>query len=284
VREEQGNTLTFTRQGTVPTRATTRTYRAPSPTYPEQNWSTGAARTLPVSLQSGHEWWTYGQAGDELIWSAEVVDQNIVDGPDELALILQTESGEEVARLPLPDATDATPRPMALRATLPTTGPYRIVLSSTSDITWRNIVTNATHLVAKNQLRFAEGTTTDVWAMVAVVGIENELAKYPMGLGEGTHRLTQLAPNTSLVGEGWFALSSADLWSPTLTPLTTATNLTTINRIIATKPSFTQTFDFAALQREQNGSFRLTFSLPGVAALPAEERPELRGLTITFTK
>jgi hypothetical protein len=235
-------------------------------------------------LAGGHEFWLYGQAGQEFTWSTDVVDQNLVEGSDEVALILYDDEGLELTRTSLLDTDNADSRPLTLTANLPTAGSYRLALSSTSDISWQNIETNASKLVSKNQLRFAGHSAVPVWTTAAIVGLEEALGKRALGLGEGEHQIKDLVPGSVVIGEGWFALSKSELWSPTMTPLTSATDLAGVDRLIATVPSFEQSFDFSALQREQNGSFRLVISLPSVGSLPSSDQPVLHQLWISFKR
>lgn len=283
-REERGDVITYTRTNSVPTRQTTRIFRAPNPEYPAYHWSTVPDRELPIALQGGHEWLVYAQNGEDLQWTASLTDQNLVPGPDESALIVIDPLGNEIARASLADSETSEPRPLAVRVRAAFSGAYRIVLSSTSDITWSNLRTNGARPVVKNHIRFAAGSSASVWTTAAVVGLEEPVGKRAVGLGEGKHRLPDVDPGTAIVGDGWFAVTEEDLWSPTLTPLTTSTNLAAVNQIIAAQPSFTQTFDFSRIQREPNGSFRLILSLPGVSTLPAEQQPVLHELKITYKK
>lgn len=311
-----------------PSRNTVVTYRATLPgTYRESDYTPlSHTQTFNVSLRGSHEYITYVK-NETLNLAVQYQDINRTFGADEGYVRVYSEDGTRVVDEPIVDdgntGEDQTysMRTITINKSNLREGVYRVELSGTSDIVWRQFTTTQRYMSFKNTLYIADDVgyldvdrKTDFVTNSKVLALETFHAEsaHSVTLGSSmvsipqSHVLTRstvtdggvVAGKTSagdvkIVGEGKFAFSRESFFDPDPKPLTASTNLDdpAIQYVYASvSPTATDangwrtattTFNLASLVKEGN-AYRFALSLPGFHA--DLHTIDVHSLTATFHK
>lgn len=308
-----------------PERSSIATYRATFPTsYRMADYEPlGHKQHLDVSLRGSHEIITYID-GEHVRFSIHYSDVNRTYGADEAIIRVWNEDGvlmlEDVHQDDgnVSEDQTSTNDGAYFFSNHWDEGVYRIELSGTSDIIWREIDTTLRYVTFKNRLYIgddvgylAEPRATSFVTNSSRLTVETFHAESPdeiMLEGEAyaipeTHvRQVIETPDVSLVdgsvsvgdikmtGDGKFALSSDMFFDPDPVSLTPFIDLDDVAYIYATTavPSTEDgwrtadaTFSLASLEKE-NGAYKFALSLPGLDELGTTI--DVHAIELTFTK
>ncbi len=311
-----------------PSRNAVVTYRATLPgTYREPDYTPlDHDQTFNVSLRGSHSSVTYIK-NETLNLAIQYHDINRTFGADEGYIRVYSEDGARVVDEPIiDDGNTGEDQTFSLhtvtieKSHLPE-GVYRIELSGTSDIVWRQFTTSQRYMSFKNIIYIADDVgyfdvdrKTDFVTNSKTLALETFHAESAHSVVVGSsrisipqsHMLTRStvadggvvagktdAGDVKIVGEGKFAFSKESFFDPDPKPLTASTNLDdpAIQYIYATvSPTATDkngwrvattTFNLASLVKESN-AYKFALSLPGFHA--DLETVDVHSLTATFHK
>lgn len=311
-----------------PSRNAVVTYRATLPgTYRDPSYTPlGRQQTFNVSLRGSHEYVTYIK-NEAFDLSLQYQDINRTFGPDEGYIRVYSEDGTRLVDESIIDDGNTTEdqtysiHTINIHKTGLPEGVYRVELSGTSDIVWRQFTTTQRFMAFKNTLYIADDVgylstdrqTTFVTnsKSLALQTFHAESAK-SIALGSSTIAIPQShvivrsavtdggvvagktdAGDIKIIGEGKFALSKDLFFDPDPKPLTASTNLNdpAIQYVYASLPpvatdasgwrTATATFDLASLAKE-SGAYKFALSLPGLSV--DHESVDIHQLTATFHK
>lgn len=312
----------------LPSRSSVVTYRATLPgVYRDASYAPIAGiQTFNASLRGSHEYLTYIK--DEA-FSLTVMYQDInrTYGADEGYVRVYNENGEAIETSTIIDDDDVsedqvyTTRTLSLSIPNLPEGVYRVELSGTSDLVWRQFVTRQRYLSFKNKLYIADDVgylasdraTTFVTNSKALaietfhatsaksLTIGNEVVEIPNSHelvrtvidDEGTVSARTDRGDMKIVGEGKFAFSAQSFFDPDARSLIAVTDLAdrALQYLITTLPpeeitadgwrSASATFTLGDLVKEV-GAYKFALSLPGQAI--DEEAVDIHKVSVTFHK
>lgn len=311
-----------------PDRSSIVTYRATLPgTYRDSSYTPlNDSQTFNVSLRGSHEYVTYIK-NETFSLSVTYQDINRTYGEDAGYIHVVNEDGVVVAGARIDDdgnisenQTYATNTMTISKTGLPE-GVYRVELSGTSDIVWRQFVTRQRYMSFKHQLFVADDVgylaqdrqTSFVTnskslafetlhadsAHVVTLGNEEIAIPSPHTLvrttieDQGTMVGKTDAGDVKMSGEGKFALTLSSFFDPDPRSLSVGTDLSddAVQYLVTSlAPKQTTesgwraasaTFDLASLAQE-SGAYKFAFSLPGQAV--DGEAIDLHRVTIVFQK
>ncbi|MEK7632548.1 MAG: hypothetical protein AAB473_02035 [Patescibacteria group bacterium] len=311
-----------------PARTAVVTYRATLPgTYREPSYTPlGHEQTFSISLRGSHEYVTYIK--NELFHLAlRYQDINRTFGADEGYVRVYDESGTVMLERTITDdgniSEDQTysSHDLVLDGKNWPEGVYRVELSGTSDIMWRQFITNQRYMAFKNRLYVGDDVgylstdrKTSFTTNSKSIAFETFHADsaHLVTLGASTvgipqsHVLTRAtipdngtvtgitdAGDIKMTGEGKFAPVASAFFDPDPRPLTTQTNLEdpTIRYVYANLSEANvnadgwrvadTTFSLTDLAKEA-GAYKFALSLPGLAT--DAQSVDVHRFTVTFHK
>lgn len=311
-----------------PARTSVVTYRATLPgTYRESSYTPlGHEQTFSISLRGSHEYVTYIK-NEAFHLALRYQDINRTFGTDEGYVRVYDESGTVMLEKAIIDDGDisedqfSSSHDLILDGKSWPEGVYRVELSGTSDIMWRQFTTNQRYMAFKNRLYvgddvgyLATDRQTSFVTNSKFIAFETFHADsaHRVTLGASTvdipqsHVLTRAtipdngtvigltdAGDIKMTGEGKFAPSTQAFFDPDPRPLTTQTNLDdpTIRYVYANLPKpvvsadgwrvASTTFDLASLVKEA-GAYKFALSLPGLAT--DAQSVDVHRFAVTFRK
>lgn len=311
-----------------PDRSVVATYRATYPSAFRLNdyRPLGTLQKFDVSLRGPHELLTYIKDEDFGLFLT-YTDVNRSYGADEGSVRVLDEAGNLMVDYVLQDDGNiydnqypSVKQTISLSGHDWPEGVYRIVLSGTSDIFWRSILTPQRYLVVKNRVFLGDDVgylpsprSTTVYADADRITFETQHqegvqtvqvgddafqiaevgGKYAATLSSG-----ELVPvrspvgDVKMTGEGKYAFSEESFFDPDPTPVTAFTDLadTNVQYVLAQLAPVAYdngwriasgTFETADLAVE-NGAYKFALSAPGIH--DDLGRVEIHGVTVTFTK
>ncbi len=311
-----------------PARSSVVTYRATLPgTYREASYvPLGHEQTFSLSLRGSHEYVTYIK-NESFHLALRYQDINRTFGADEGYVRVYDENGTVVLDQTIVDDGDISEdqvyswHDIVLDGRYWPEGVYRVELSGTSDVMWRQFVTNQRYMAFKNRMYVGDDVgylSTD--RKTSFVTNSKSIAfetfhadsAHHVALGTTTidipqsHVLTRAAISDNgtvtgltdagdikMTGEGKFAPSAQAFFDPDPRSLTTQTNLddSTIRYVYANLPeqivnadgwrTASTTFTLAGLAKEA-GAYKFALSLPGFAT--DAHSIDVHEFTITFRK
>ena len=311
-----------------PARTAVVTYRATLPgTYRESSYvPLGREQTFSVSLRGSHEYVTYIK-NESFHLALRYQDINRTFGADEGYVRVYDENGTVMLEKTIADdgnmSEDQTyaSHDLVLDGSGWSEGVYRVELSGTSDIMWRQLVTSQRYMAFKNRLYVGDDVgylavdrKTSFVTNSKSIAFETFHADsaHHVTLGASivdipqSHVLTRAtipdngtvtgltdAGDIKMTGEGKFAPSAQAFFDPDPRPLTTQTNLDdpTIRYVYANLPesivndggwrTASAVFDLADLAKEA-GAYKFALSLPGLAT--DSHTIDVHRFTVTFRK
>ncbi len=311
-----------------PSRSSVVTYRATLPgTYRESSYvPLGHEQTFSLSLRGSHEYVTY-MKNESFHLALHYQDINRTFGADEGYVRVYDENGTVMLEKSIVDDGDISEdqvyasRNVTLDGANWPEGVYRVELSGTSDIVWRQFVTSQRYMAFKNRMYVGDDVgylsvdrkTSFVTnsKSIAFETFHADSAHY-VALGTSTidipqsHVLTRAAiSDTGIVagitdagdikmtGEGKFAPSAQAFFDPDPRSLTTQTDLDdpAIRYVYSSLPApvvnadgwrtASATFPLANLAKE-SGAYKFALSLPGFST--DAHTVDVHRLTVTFHK
>jgi hypothetical protein len=311
-----------------PARTAIVTYRATLPgTYRESSYvPLGSMQTFDVSLRGSHEYVTYIK-NETFRLSATYQDINRTYGADEGYIRVYNEAGAVVAGTDILDDDNTSENQVYATKTanlfvdrLPE-GVYRVELSGTSDIVWREFTTSQRYMAFKNRLFIADDVgylaadrrtsfVTNSKSLVFEtlhadsaheVTLGTDVIEIPLAhtkvraniASDGVVLGVTDAGDVKMTGEGKFALSRDSFFDPDPRSLTAITNLEdeTLAYLVADVPpvevtgddwrTASATFELSELVKEA-GAYKFAFSLPGLVT--DGELIDIRRISVTFHK
>ncbi len=311
-----------------PARTSVVTYRATLPgTYRESSYTPlGYEQTFSISLRGSHEYVTYIK-NEAFHLALRYQDINRTFGADEGYVRVYDENGTVMLEKAIVDDGDISEdqtyssHDVVLDGKNWPEGVYRVELSGTSDIVWRQFTTSQRYMAFKNRLYVGDDVGyLSVDRKTSFVTNSKSIAfetfhadsAHHVTLGASTvdipqsHVLTRAtipdngtvagltdAGDIKMTGEGKFAPSAQAFFDPDPRPLTTQTNLDdpTTRYVYANLPKSTMnadgwrvadtTFHLADLAKE-TGAYKFALSLPGLAT--DAQSVDVHRFTITFRK
>ncbi len=311
-----------------PDRSTVATYRSILPgVYRDDVYSPiNSTQTFDVSLRGSHQYLTYIK-NETFKTSITYQDINRTFGADDGYVRVYNEVGTKMIEKKIVDDGDTSEgqfystRIIDLVGDNWPEGVYRTELSGTSDIIWRQFVTNQRYLTFKNRLFVADDVgylatdrKTNFVTNSKIIAIETLHAnpKHTVTIGLKTipipnghwkvyHNVTEegvvggvtSSGDVKLTGEAKFALTKTSFFDPDARSLTVNTNIDdpSLQYILANVPPIKLTadgwrtasavFDLADLVKEFK-AYKFAISLPGLAV--DGESIDLHRVTIDFHK
>lgn len=311
-----------------PARTSVVTYRATLPgTYREPSYvPLGHEQTFLLSLRGSHEYVTYIK-NESFHLALRYQDINRTFGADEGYVRIYDENGTVMLEKTIVDDGDISEdqsyssHDLVLDGKNWPEGVYRVELSGTSDIMWRQFTTSQRYMAFKNRLYvgddvgyLATDRQTSFVTNSKSIAFETFHADsaHHVTLGASTvdipqsHVLTRAtipdngtvigltdAGDIKMTGEGKFAPSTQAFFDPDPRPLTTQTNLEdpTIRYVYANLPKpaanadgwrvASTTFDLTSLVKE-SGAYKFALSLPGLAT--DAQAIDMHRFAVTFRK
>lgn len=311
-----------------PARSSVVTYRATLPgTYRESSYvPLGHEQTFLISLRGSHEYVTYIK-NESFHLALRYQDINRTFGADEGYVRVIDENGTVMLEKTIIDdgniSEDQTysSHDIVLDGRGWSEGVYRVELSGTSDVMWRQFTTNQRYMAFKNRLYVGDDVgylSTDrktsfvtnsksiafetfhadsahnvtLGASIVDVPRSHELVR-AMIPDAGTVIGITDAGDIKMTGEGKFALSAQSFFDPDPRSLTAQTNLDdpTIRYVYTNLPepivntngwrTASSTFSLADLAKEA-GAYKFALSLPGLAT--DAHTIDVHRFTVTFRK
>ncbi len=311
-----------------PSRSSVVTYRATLPgAYRESSYvPLGHEQTFSISLRGSHEYVTYIK-NESFHLALRYQDINRTFGADEGYIRVFDERGTVMLEKAIIDdgniSEDQTYslHDIVLDGKGWSEGVYRVELSGTSDIMWRQLVASQRYMAFKNRLYVGDDVgyltndrKTSFVTNSKTIAFETFHADsaHHVTLGASivgipqSHVLTRAtipdngmivgltdAGDIKMTGEGKFAPSAQAFFDPDPRPLTTQTNLEdpTIRYVYANLPesivnadgwrTASTTFNLADLAKEA-GAYKFALSLPGLAT--DQKTIDVHRFTVTFRK
>lgn len=312
----------------MPNRAAIATYRITLPgVYREPSYvPLGRAQTFHVSLRGSHEYLTYIK-NEPFSLTLTYHDINRTFGEDNGFVRVVNEAGETMREVAIVDDGNSSQDQRYALQTLTiegrdwSEGVYRVILSGTSDVMWRTIVTTQRYVTFKNRLFIGddvgylpEDRITDFLTNSASVTLETFHADSAQHVTIGSQQVLipkshekhsvmiadggivqgrTDAGDVKITGDGKFSLSRASFFDPDPRTLTVTTNLDdpAVRYLVASVPPVSvesdgwrraaTTFDLAALEQE-NGAYKFALSLPGFMA--DQHTVDIHSINMTFHK
>jgi hypothetical protein len=313
---------------TPPDRSGVATYRADFPTpYREAQYvPLGVRQKFDVSLRGPHEFLTYIK-NETFSFEVGYTDVNRTYGPDEGFVKVFDEQGNLMAEFVIGDdgnvyenQISSAPAPITLVGQGWEEGVYRVVVSGTSDILWRSIITPQRYLVAKNRVFLADEVgylpsprATSLYTNADRITAETQHAeglqtlslggqplrveevgaKYAASVpGQGMVELRSPVGDVKLTGEGKYAFSRAAFFDPDPVPVTAFTDLETsgVDHVLARLAP--QVMDhgwrlaeaeFATADLAQElGAYKFALSAPGLRDNLGQ--PSIHAIQVTFSR
>lgn len=311
-----------------PSRSAVVTYRATLPgTYRESSYAPlGHEQTFSISLRGSHEYVTYIK-NEAFHLALRYQDINRTFGADEGYIRVFDESGTIKLEKSIVDDGNITEdqtyssHDIVLDGKGWPEGVYRVELSGTSDVMWRQFTTSQRYMSFKNRMYVGDDVgylsadrKTSFVTNSKSIAFETFHADSAQHVAFGasvvdipqSHVLTRAtipengivtgltdAGDIKMTGEGKFAPSAQAFFEPDPRPLTVQTNLDdpTIRYVYANVPAQTvtsdgwrtagATFDLASLVKEAD-AYKFALSLPGLAT--DAETIDVHRFTVTFRK
>lgn len=336
--DEQSNLLVFAKNDTKllvqdflnhqPKRSSIATYRTTLPgVYRESSYvPLNGNQTFDVSLRGSHEYVTYTK-NEPFRLDVMYEDINRTFGADEGYVRVYSEDGTVMVNELIVDdgniSEDKTQNAhsISLSGNGWAEGVYRVELSGTSDIVWRQFVTSQRYMAFKNRLfiaddvgylqsdrrtKFVTNSTSVVFETlhadsarsVVLDGASIEIpapytkVRATIDSGDIAEGMTD-AGDVKMTGEGKFALSRAAFFDPDPRALTATTDIEndSIKFVVANLPSILKTADgwrtasatfaLSSLVTE-SGAYKFALSLPGQGI--DGEVVDVHKISVTFHK
>jgi hypothetical protein len=311
-----------------PKRNLVATYRATYPTaFRLPNYQPlGTVQKFDVSLRGPHELLTYIKNEDFNLFLT-YTDVNRSYGADEGSVRVLDEAGNLMVDYVIRDDGNiydnqysSVKQTISLSGHDWPEGVYRIVLSGTSDLFWRSMLTSQRYLVVKNRVFLGDdvgylptprATTLYTDADRVTFETQHQEGVQTVQIGEATLKIAEvggkyattlpsgdLIPvrspvgDVKLTGEGKYSFSEESFFDPDPTPVTAFTDLsdTNVEYVLAQLAPVTYdngwriasgTYATKDLAVE-NGAYKFALSAPGIH--DDLGRVEIHAVTVTFTK